>query len=45
MTYKEIGKRINAVVEEIEKVVVGKREALRQIMTAILANGHILLEE
>lgn len=37
--------RIYAVMEEIKKVVVGKDDVIRQIFTAILAKGHILLED
>ena len=33
------------VIEEVEKAVVGKREILTKIMTAILAGGHILIED
>ncbi len=33
------------VIEEVEKAVVGKRDVLTKIMTAILAGGHILIED
>ena len=33
------------VIEEVEKAVVGKRDILTRIMTAILAGGHILIED
>lgn len=33
------------VIDEVEKAVVGKREILTQIMTAILAGGHILIDD
>lgn len=33
------------VIDEVEKAVVGKREVLTKIMTAILAGGHILIED
>lgn len=33
------------VIEEVEKAVVGKRDILTKIMTAILAGGHILIED
>lgn len=45
MNFKDINNIIGIVLEEIEKVIVGKRDVLRQIMTAILADGHILLED
>ena len=34
-----------AVINEVEKAVVGKRDVLTKIMTAILAGGHILIED
>ncbi len=33
------------VVDEVEKAVVGKRAALRQVLAAVLAKGHVLLED
>lgn len=33
------------VIEEVEKAVVGKRDVLTKIMTAILAGGHVLIED
>src|SRR6478735_5365550 len=33
------------VVAEVEKAVVGKREALLQVLSAVLAKGHVLLED
>ena len=33
------------VIEEVEKTVVGKKDVLTKIMTAILAGGHILIED
>jgi MoxR-like ATPase len=33
------------VVSEVEKAIVGKREALLQILAAVLAKGHVLLED
>ena len=34
-----------AVLDEIERVVVGKRAALTLILTAVLAGGHVLIED
>jgi len=34
-----------AVLDEIERVVVGKRFALRLILTTVLAGGHVLIED
>ena len=33
------------VLDEVEKAVVGKREALTQVLAAILAKGHVLIED
>jgi MoxR-like ATPase len=37
--------RCEAVLDEIERVVVGKRGALALILTAVLARGHVLIED
>src|SRR4051812_35813263 len=34
-----------AVLDEIERAVVGKRAALRLILTTVLAGGHVLIED
>ena len=41
-TVSKIGKQVIA---EVERAVVGKRELLGMMMTSVLANGHILLED
>src|SRR5919112_2723605 len=33
------------VLDEVEKAVVGKRDALRLVLAAVLAKGHVLLED
>ena len=37
--------RATAVLDEIERVVVGKRSALTLILTTVLARGHVLIED
>jgi MoxR-like ATPase len=37
--------RATAVLDEIERVVVGKRAALTLILTTVLASGHVLIED
>jgi MoxR-like ATPase len=37
--------RCEAVLDEIERVVVGKRAALSLILTTVLARGHVLIED
>lgn len=34
-----------AIIEEVKKAVVGKDDIIKEIMTAIIANGHILIED
>ena len=50
MTTSEVGvDRVSAVAEaildEVEKAVLGKRSSLRLILMALLANGHVLIED
>ena len=35
----------DAVLDEVERAVVGKRDALTLILTAVLAGGHVLIED
>jgi len=35
----------NRIISEVERAIVGKRELLERIMAAILAGGHVLLED
>ncbi|MDL2288885.1 MoxR family ATPase [Oscillospiraceae bacterium OttesenSCG-928-F05] len=41
----DIQGKLNAIQANIDKVLVGKREPLELIMTAILARGHVLVED
>jgi MoxR-like ATPase len=45
MTLEELAARAAAILDEIERVVVGKREALELVLTGMLADGHVLLED
>ena len=36
---------LESVLHEVEKVIVGKREAISKILTALLADGHVLLDD
>ncbi|HAQ63668.1 MAG TPA: magnesium chelatase [Ruminococcaceae bacterium] len=40
-----MNERIEAVVNNIEKVIVGKREAIVKVICAMLSQGHILVED
>lgn len=37
--------KVAAIVENMEKVMVGKREAINKIVIALLLNGHVLIED
>ena len=41
----EIQVFINGVIDNVEKVIVGKRQTIELIMVAMLCEGHILLED
>ena len=35
----------NAVLTEVERAIVGKREPLRLVLAGVLAGGHVLMED
>ena len=45
MTLDDVAVRAHRIVDEIERAVVGKREALQLALTALLADGHVLIED
>jgi MoxR-like ATPase len=45
MTIDKIQQKTNRILQEVERVIVGKKQTLKMILTAILADGHILLED
>jgi MoxR-like ATPase len=45
LTVTEIATRGDRIVEEIERAVVGKREALELVLLGFLADGHVLIED
>ncbi len=40
-----MNEKIQEILDEIEKVVVGKREVVEKILMAVLASGHVLMED
>lgn len=42
---KQVAVVSNKVIAEVEKAIIGKNDLIRTVMTAILADGHILLED
>jgi len=45
MNLGELRDRAAAVLDEVERAVVGKRDALELILLAVLSDGHVLLED
>jgi MoxR-like ATPase len=45
MELSEVARISSRVVDEVEKAVVGKRDALELLMLGLLADGHVLLED
>jgi MoxR-like ATPase len=45
MEFTKVASNSNRIIDEVERAIVGKRIQLQQIMAAILAGGHILLED
>ena len=45
MTLTELAARAAAVLDEVEKAVVGKRDRLELVLAGLLADGHVLLED
>ena len=44
-TVEQAGAQAERVLTEIERVVVGKREALELVLLGFLADGHVLIED
>jgi MoxR-like ATPase len=45
MQLADVGRVAGTILDEIEKVVIGKREALELLMLGVLADGHVLIED
>jgi len=45
LTVGEIGTRGDRIIDEVERAVVGKREALELVLLGFLADGHVLVED
>jgi MoxR-like ATPase len=45
MELEEVCRLSNRVLDEVEKAVVGKRDALELLMLGLLADGHVLIED
>src|SRR3954447_26370314 len=45
MDLAEVGRISNRVLDEVEKAVIGKRDALELLLLGVLGDGHVLLED
>ena len=45
MTIDELRRQAEAVLDEVERAVVGKRDALELVLLGLLADGHVLIED
>jgi MoxR-like ATPase len=45
VSVEEVSRRANAVLDEVERAVVGKRDALELVLLGMLADGHVLIED
>ena len=45
MSIEEVGQLSSRVIDEVERAIVGKREALELVLLGILGDGHVLLED
>ena len=45
MTVADLAERADRILAEVERAVVGKREALELVLIGMLADGHVLLED
>jgi MoxR-like ATPase len=45
MDLAEVGQRCDRILDEVERAVVGKRDALELLLLGLLADGHVLIED
>jgi len=45
MTIEELARQAEQILDEVERAVVGKRDALELVLLGILADGHVLIED
>lgn len=42
---EELRRKAHLVMDEVKKVIIGKDECVEKVMGAVLAKGHVLLED
>src|SRR5436309_11018495 len=45
MSIEEVGQVASRIVDEVERAIVGKREALELVLLGVLGDGHVLIED
>lgn len=45
MTAEQVAEKAQKIVSEVERVIVGKNETVKQAVLALMCNGHILIED
>jgi len=45
VTVEELSQQAERILDEVERAVVGKRDALELVLLGILADGHVLIED
>jgi MoxR-like ATPase len=45
MTIDDLAERCDRILNEVERAIVGKREALELVLVGLLADGHVLMED
>src|SRR6266542_3836399 len=45
LTVEEVAQQARRILDEVERAVVGKRDALELVLLGILADGHVLIED
>ena len=43
MNVEDVSRRASAVLDEVERAIVGKRDALELVFLGMLADGHVLI--
>ncbi len=43
--FQEIERKVNEVIDEVETVIIGKRSIIELVLTSILSDGHILIDD
>ena len=45
LSLQDVGRRSEAILDEVERAIVGKRGVLELVLCALLADGHVLVED